>query len=425
MIYNISDHLLMVTNVILREGENQSLEEKRQKEHILLYKILFSFMIMLLYMIGRNIPLYGVDIDAYRNVDVNAQSVIMHALSGDMRNCSIFILGLWPYMLASMLAVLVMAIKSLDNTSKISPKKMNVWTITIMMVIASVQAFLKTQTLIYKSEGNELLLTKIIVFIQLITGMLIVIYMCERVTKYGIGGRTSIFMVNIVDGMFTMLGKARGDELLIPIVIGIVEIAVMIFLETTEKRIAVQRVSIHNIYADKNYIAYKLNPIGVMPLMFASAVFLVPQFFTNMLSEWNPQNGELAWVAENMKLTSTLGICTYLGIICILNITFSLIILSPGKTSEDLLKSGDSILDVYAGKPTKRYLVGTVLRFSMYSSIVICICQGIPLFLQFEGLINPALAMLPCSIMMCTGIWISFYREARVYRNMDRYRPIV
>lgn len=60
-------------------------------------------MTMLVYMVGRNIPLYGIDIDAYSNVNVDAQSILLQAISGDMKNCSIFIIGLWPYMLASML----------------------------------------------------------------------------------------------------------------------------------------------------------------------------------------------------------------------------------------------------------------------------------------------------------------------------------
>ena len=62
-------------------------------------------MTMLVYMVGRNIPLYGIDIDAYSNVNVDAQSILLQAISGDMKNCSIFIIGLWPYMLASMLAI--------------------------------------------------------------------------------------------------------------------------------------------------------------------------------------------------------------------------------------------------------------------------------------------------------------------------------
>ena len=103
----------MVTNTIQRK--RKSLKEKRQKEHVLLYKILYSLMIMLVYMIGRNIPLYGIDLKAYEDVSVDAQSILLQALSGDMKNCSIFIIGLWPYMLASMLAILIVAIMSLES----------------------------------------------------------------------------------------------------------------------------------------------------------------------------------------------------------------------------------------------------------------------------------------------------------------------
>ncbi len=414
----------MVTNTIQRKGK--SLKEKRQKEHVLRYKVLYSLMIMLVYMIGRNIPLYGIDVDAYNNVSIDAQSILLQALSGDMKNCSIFILGLWPYMLASMLAVLIVAIMSIDSSRKISPKKINIWTMLFMMIIASVQAYQKVQTFIYDDMSADMLtFTKIIVFIQLIAGMLIVVYMCDRTAKYGIGGRMSVFMINIVDGMMKMFAGQKADRLILPVVIGVIEIAIMIVLETTEKRIAVQRVSIHNIYADKNYIAYKLNPVGAMPLMFTSAVFMLPQFICSGLYHLHPDNLKLAWLVENLRLTSVFGIIVYLAIIVILTILFSLIMLTPGKEAENLLKSGDSIQDIYAGKPTKRYLVGTVLRFSIYSSIIICICQGVPLFLQFGGHIDSSLAMLPCSIMMSTGIWISLYREGTVYRNMDKYHPFI
>ncbi len=76
-----------------------------------------------------------------------------------------------------------------------------------------------------------------------------------------------------------------------------------------------------------------------------------------------------------MRLTSPLGIVVYMVIICLLTIIFSMVMLSPGRTADDLLKSGDSIQDIYAGKPTKRYLIGTVLSFSVISSIIICICR--------------------------------------------------
>ena len=399
--------------------------KKKAKEHILLYKILYSLMIMLVYMIGRNIPLYGVDVEAYRDVDINAQSIIIQAVSGEMKNCSIFILGLWPYMLASMLIVLVVAIATLDKTRRISPKKVNIWTVTLMLIIGMLQAYERVQNYIYKVDGTALIQAKVIAFVELIAGMLIVVYLGDRATKYGICGKTSVFLVNIVDGMMTMLVGQPFRMLWLIIVIGIIEIAVMLVLENTEKRIAVQRVSIHNIHADKDYIAYKMNPVGVTPMMFASAAFILPQSVFGLLNKMFPENGTIEWIYHRMNLTSVLGVWVYIAIIVILTIAFSFIMLTPGKTAEDLLKSGDSILGVYAGRETKRYLQGCVLSFSLISSVVIGICVGVPLFLQFGGYINSKLAMFPCSIMMFTGIWISFGREAEVYRNMDRYEPII
>ena len=399
--------------------------KKKAKEHILLYKILYSLMIMFVYMIGRNIPLYGVDVEAYRDVDINAQSIIIQAVSGDMKNCSIFILGLWPYMLASMLIVLVVAIATLDKTRRISPKKVNIWTVTLMLIIGILQAYERVQNYIYKVDGTALIQAKTIAFVELIAGMLIVVYLGDRATKYGICGKTSVFLVNIVDGMMTMLVGQPFRKLWLIIVIGIIEIAVMLVLENTEKRIAVQRVSIHNIHADKNYIAYKMNPVGVTPMMFASAAFILPQSVFGLLNKMFPESGTIEWIYHRMNLTSVLGVWIYIAIIVILTIAFSFIMLTPGKTAEDLLKSGDSILGVYAGRETKRYLQGCVLSFSLISSVVIGICVGVPLFLQFGGYINSKLAMFPCSIMMFTGIWISFGREAEVYRNMDRYEPFI
>ena len=108
-------------NSLKQKDSIKKKKQKQQKEHVLLYKLLYSFMTMLVYMVGRNIPLYGIDIDAYSNVNVDAQSILLQAISGDMKNCSIFIIGLWPYMLASMLAILIVAIISLDHTRKLSP----------------------------------------------------------------------------------------------------------------------------------------------------------------------------------------------------------------------------------------------------------------------------------------------------------------
>ena len=401
-----------------------SLNNSRKKEHVLLYKVLYSAIIVAIYIIGINIPLYGVDTQANKDLHIDAQQILKQTLNGDIRNSSIFSLGLWSYMMASMFVMLMVSIISIDKTHKVFPKKISRATIILTVIFASVQAYTNIQNFTYTSS-KYLILTKAIDFLEMITGMLLVVFLCERMGKYGIGGRTTVFVINVFDGLLTMLDGMSMEKIFLPAAIAVAEIAIMLFMETREKRIPVQRVSIHNIYADKNYIAYKFNPVGVMPIMFASVAFILPQFISSFLAEILPNNPAVSYVAENMVLTKPLGIWVYMAVIVILNVSFSFIMLSPGVTADNLLKAGDSILDIYAGRQTKHYLIRTILMLSLISSVVMALCQGVPLFLQFDGLVDEKLAMLPSSAMMLTGMWISIHREAKVYRNIDKYELLV
>ena len=401
-----------------------SLNDSHKKEHVLLYKVLYSVIIVAIYILGINIPLYGVDTEANRNMQIDAQQILKQTLNGDIRNTSVFSLGLWPYMMASMAVMLIVAILSIDKTRKVFPRKISKATIILTLIFASMQAYTNIRGFTYTSS-EYLFFTKLIVYLEMITGMFLVIFLCERMGKYGIGGRTTVFVINVFDGFLSMLDGMGIEQILLPAAIGIVEMAIMMFMETKEKRIPVQRVSINNIYADKDYIAYKFNPVGVMPIMFASVAFILPQSVSSFLTEILPGNPLVSYIAENMVLTKPLGILVYMAVIVILNVSFSFIMLSPGVTADNLLKAGDSILDVYAGRQTKRYLIRTILTLSMISSLVMALCQGVPLFLQFNGVVEEKLAMLPSSVMMLTGMWISIHREAKVYRNVDRYKLLV
>ena len=400
--------------------------DKEKKEKILVYKILYTVMILVIYLIGRSIALYGIDLKALHDVQIDAQSIFVQNVTGDLKNCSLFILGVWPYMWGSMLMIVYVAIKSLDKTNRISQKKMNIVTYEITMVIALIQAYQKSREYTYIVPKNMVPLARLAVIVQMLAGMLLILWLCDRNQKYGIGGRMGIFLVNITDGIFSMLAGHDFSELVLPICLGLIGIPVMMLLETSEKRIPVQRVSIHNIHADKNYISYKLNPVGVMPIMFTSVFFMLPQLIVKLLAEFYPDHRSLIYLSDNMILTRPVGVVTYLIVQSLLVIGFSFLMLNPVKMAEGLLKSGDSILDIYAGKPTKRYLIRTVLRLSLFSSLVLAVCMGAPLSLQFTAVkLDPSLAMLPCSIMMLTGLWITLYREAVVYRHMEEYRPLI
>lgn len=376
-------------------------------------------------MIGRNIPLYGIDVEAYKQIEENAQSIFEQFLTGDYRNVSLFILGLWPHMIASVFMMAYTAVSSMDQSQKASPNKMKRLTLVFTVIIGAVSAIQKVNSFVYINDGRNIYELKCLAFLELMAGMLIVTNLCQKNTKYGIGGRSSIVLINVMSGFVNMISSKKIENYVMAAVIGFLLIAVMIILESTEKRIPVQRVSIRNVHAEKSYVAYKLNPAGVMPIMFASSFMMIPQMIIDTLIKYYPNDVNIIWVSENMNLNKPFGICIYLGIIFLLTIGFSLITLAPWKTADDMMKAGDSLVDIYAGKKTRRYLIATLVKFSVFSALILCICVGVPLFLQVIGKINSSIAMLPFSVMMITGLWINLYREYEVYGRLDKYRSFL
>ena len=232
-------------------------------------------------------------------------------------------------------------------------------------------------------------------------------------------------MINILDGTLTTIRTGMESNAIIPILISVSMMFVMLFLENSEKRIPVQRISIHNVYADKNYQAMKINPIGVMPIMFASAAFTLPQLVTQVLQLNLPDSERIRWAAENMTLDKPLGIGVYIVVLYILNISFSFIMLSPKNMTEQFLKSGDSLVNKRPGKETRWYLVGNVWKLGMFSSTIMALCIGTSLYLQTQGTVPGSMAMLPSSLMMLTGLWCNLYRESEALINTDSYKLFI
>ena len=200
---------------------------------------------------------------------------------------------------------------------------------------------------------------------------------------------------------------------------------VMAILENTEKRIPVQRISIHNIYADKNYLAIKRNPIGVMPAMFSMAFFMIPQMLVSVLLMLLPNQPELLWLQDNLVLTKPVGIVVYILILYLLTLGFSRVFVNPGEITEQFLKSGDSIQNVHAGKETKKYLSRTITGLALLSATMMSICLGFPLLLQLTGNLEGSLAALPTSVMMLTGIVCNLGREVMAIKHLEAYKPFI
>ena len=317
---------------------------------------------------------------------------------------------------------IIVATLSSDKKSRVSQVGLNRLSLNVMLIIAIIQAIYKVGNLSFRYTDDNLLIAKIVVVIQMVAGAFIILWMSDRNSKYGIGGQTTLIYINILDSLTSAIQGNPFVKTIIPIVISIVIMVVVIIMENAEKRIPVQRVSIHSIYADKNYMAIKLNPIGVMPVMFCSAVFMLLQIFASFLGFIFPNSEAIIWLNENIALSHLVGV---IGVLYFLTIAMALVFINPKDLTEQFLKSGDSIVNLHAGKDTKKYLRKQVLSMSIFSSTIMSICILIPMLLERFDIISGSLAILPSSFMLLAGIFYNLYQEVITIRNYDEYKPFI
>ena len=200
---------------------------------------------------------------------------------------------------------------------------------------------------------------------------------------------------------------------------------IMIFMEMHEKRIPLQRVSVHNVHAEKNYLAIKYNPIGFMAIMFGSAIFMLPQLIVGLLHYFYKNNENINWFYLNLNMSKPFGMVVYIVLMFIFSILLALLFINPKDLSEDLLQSGDSIVNVPAGKATRRYIRKWVLLLSFISTTIMCECLAVCLYLQYQGIVSSTVAMLPTTFMMLSGLLCTLYLEIRAYNDFDSYKPFI
>ena len=396
-----------------------------RKDSILKYKLLYTALVLFIYLLGKNLPLYGIDLSAYANQTLDTATLLIQAISGDVYRRSVFALGISPYMMASILVQMVVAFRSADAKARISPKKKNYIMLELTLIFALFQAVLQVRNLSFAVTGQRLMLAQAVSVVEMIAGAMIILWLSEQNKKYGVGGQTALIFVNILEGIVAILTKGSMESLVIPLLISLIVIMIMVILENAEKRIPVQRISIHNIYADKNYLAIKLNPIGVMPVMFSTAFFMLPQLLVTGLAWLFPGQETIIWWQENLVLTKPLGVIVYIVILYALTIGFSRVFLNPTETTEQFLKCGDSLAGIHAGRDTKRYLSRNITRISLFSATALSLCLSVPMVMQLNGYMDNSLSALPTSIMMLTGIWSNLYREVLSIRDMDAYEPFI
>lgn len=396
-----------------------------KKEHILPQKIAFTFIILVIYLFGRSVPLYGIDISAISKKGTDAELLFQQTIGGDLYRCSIFALGITPYMISSLLVQIVTALKSKEKKKLVSRIRNNRITVELMLFLALFQGILQVQKLDFLVAENVLFFIQVLCVLQMVAGVVLILVLSKSNKRYGIGGQTVFFLTNIVDGFMKSVEGHSKEELMLPLLLGVLAMIEACAMELNVRKISVQRISIHNIYADQNYLAIKMNPIGIMPVMFSTAFFMLPQLLVVALLYFFPQNEAFLWLQNNTIMTKPFGIAVYILILYSLTIFFARVMINPKEMTENFLKSGDSLENLHPGKQTRRFLSKQVTKLSFFGATVMAICIAVPIILSYRGSIESSLMMIPASMMMLSGMGCSMFQEIRAIYHSDKYRMFI
>lgn len=375
-------------------------------------------------MIGRNIMLFRVDVSEFEKQSQTVQGILVGMISGDRNRCSVVALGIMPYMTASIFISFGVVFLPDSLKKRISRRKMDSMTMKGTFILACFWAYSRSKELTYVTKGISLNKTQLqaVSVVEMVIGAMVIMAMLYINKEKGIGQQTPIMLFNIAEGLYTTLSENYADISPMILFICFGTLVVTVVMENVELRLPVQRVSINNDYADKNYIAFKLNPIGIMPVMFATSVFMLVKYLLYFIGGLIPDNKTLLNINAHMDFDSKLGVMVYLAVIVLFTVVFSLVMLTPGKMAEGLQKNGDSIVNVYAGRTTTRYLRFVLITLSIVSGVVMAMAMSISMFLALKEEMVHEVAMLPSSFMIFVGIITTFFDEANGYMKFDQYK---
>jgi len=349
-------------------------------------KILFTLFVILLYRLGSNITVPGIDFDAVQDLQAQAERGgvlgFLNLFSGGaLTQMAVFALGIMPYITSSiimqLLAVVIPKIEQWQKQGAVGQKKITQWTRYMTVGLAVLQA-----TGITYQFNNGLLgdgtttvplvsdfdLPHVSLIVLTITaGTAIVMWMGELITQRGIGNGMSILIfANVVSRLPAQFGNVRAEKGNLAfglfMLVGIAMIVAIVFVENGQRRIPVQfakRVVGRRMYGGQStYIPLKVNQAGVIPIIFASSVLYFPVLLSNVI-QWQ---GVVDFINKNLVQPDNMVYITIYGLMIVFFTYFyTAITFNPQQQADIIRKQGGFIPGIRPGPPTEKYL-GTILN---------------------------------------------------------------
>ena len=436
-------------------------------------KILFTLGIIAIYRLGTTIPAPHVN---YSNVQTcvagigtDGQASLVNMMNlfsgGALLQLSLFALGIMPYITASiivqLLRVVVPHFETLYKEGQAGQAKLTQYTryLTIALAILQSTTLLTVartgglfgmnaspacnQVLNLVPEvGGDGVLTNVIRMVLMIAaltaGTAVIMWFGELITERGVGNGMSLLIFTSICASFPQAmwslvsGTGGGLTFVLILLLAFLVLVAVVFVEQSQRRIPVQyarRMIGRRAYGGQStYIPIKVNQAGVIPVIFASSLLMLPM----LVAQFNtPTDGSVppewvVWLQNNfVSGDSWPYMVTYFLLIIGFAYFYVYIAFNPEEVAENMRKQGGFVPGIRAGQPTADYLTYVLNRITFPGSIYLGIIALLPLFaLAFVGA-NQNFPFGGASILILVGVGLETVKQIDAQLQQRNYEGLL
>jgi preprotein translocase subunit SecY len=372
-------------------------------------RILFTLGILIVFRLGAVLPIPGINVqvlNAYFLSQQNSGNAIVDYLDffagGAFSNFSVFMLGIMPYISMSIIMQLLLIV--FPSLKKISQeeggkKKIQAYQRIGTVAVCLIQSFAVTQYAQSISRSVENLLTlnllpfTLLAMLTVTTGTMFLMWMGEQNTRRGIGNGISLLIfagivARLPNALWELVGRVRNGDLnlvfvIVVFVMFVAVVALVIFEQQGQRKIPVhyaKRVVGRRMYGAQNtYIPFKINPSGVIPVIFASSILTFPLQIASTIG------GNVAWLAAVSRVLSPRGALynvLYVILIIFFAYFYTQVSLNPVEIARNIRENGGSIPGIRTER-IEEYLTKILNRIVLPGSLYLAVIAVLPTLIQY------------------------------------------
>lgn len=414
-------------------------------------KILFTIGILVLYRLIAHITVPGANLEALQAREASSNELLgMFSLltGGSTENLSIVLMGISPYINASiiiqLLTVIVPKLESLSKEGESGRRKLNSYTRWLTLPLAFLQSY--GMLLLLNSQSNIPIITNISdpsviipIMLTISAGTILLVWLGEKITEHGIGnGISLIIFASIISQVPQMVGQglflAQGDESkLVPfiavVLLTIILITVVILVNEAQRRIPITYAG-RGVKAKSNqtFLPIRINQAGMIPIIFAVALISFPgilgQFFANATSPWLQTLG--GHMQTIFQPSTTPYLITYFLLVVAFTFFYVSITFNPKQIAENIQKRGGYIPGIRPGTETEKHIGDVSKRLTLFGALFLGFIAISPILIQFvfqtTGIGSVPLLISGAGIIIIVGVVLELIRQINSQLVMHDYK---